>query len=291
MSWIKRILYGVLIGVASIAPGISGGTIAIALGFYESLINAVADLLKHFKKNFLYLLPYGIGALVSMAALSVVINFFFIRFPLPTSTLFIGFILGTLPFIRGKFRQSLEMTHECRRKASHVITMAIFFLIVLIPLFFKGSIGQVNLSGDFLSVLSLVGVGVIAAATLVIPGLSGTMILTAIGYYKPLLSIASTFVTALVSLNLSAALEQLIFIVPLGIGVIVGAFLLAKLVSFLFRTIPSYVYAAITGLIIATPIVMLADINPARISVLSVLCAIVTLAAGLLLIHFLGEEE
>ena len=67
MSWIKRILYGVLIGVASIAPGISGGTIAIALGFYESLINAVADLLKHFKKNFLYLLPYGIGALVSMA--------------------------------------------------------------------------------------------------------------------------------------------------------------------------------------------------------------------------------
>lgn len=291
MSWIKRILYGVLIGVASIAPGISGGTIAIALGFYESLINAVADLLKHFKKNFLYLLPYGIGALVSMAALSVVINFFFIRFPLPTSTLFIGFILGTLPFIRGKFRQSLEMTHEGRRKASHVITMAIFFLIVLIPLFFKGSIGQVNLSGDFLSVLSLVGVGVIAAATLVIPGLSGTMILTAIGYYKPLLSIASTFVTALVSLNLSAALEQLFFIVPLGIGVIAGAFLLAKLVSFLFRTIPSYVYAAITGLIIATPIVMLADINPARISVLSVLCAIVTLAAGLLLIHFLGEEE
>ena len=151
-----------------------------------------------------------------MAALSVVINFFFIRFPLPTSTLFIGFILGTLPFIRGKFRQSLEMTHEGRRKASHVITMAIFFLIVLIPLFFKGSIGQVNLSGDFLSVLSLVGVGVIAAATLVIPGLSGTMILTAIGYYKPLLSIASTFVTALVSLNLSAALGQLIFIVPLG---------------------------------------------------------------------------
>ena len=291
MSWIKRILYGVLIGVASIAPGISGGTIAIALGFYESLINAVADLLKHFKKNFLYLFPYGIGALASMAALSVVINFFFIRFPLPTSTLFIGFILGTLPFIRSKFRKSLETTQEGRQKVSHIITMAVFFLIVLIPLFFKGGIGQVNLSGDFLSVISLVGVGVIAAATLVIPGLSGTMILTAIGYYKPLLFIASTFVTALVRLNLSAALEQLIFIVPLGVGVVGGAFLLAKLVSFLFRTIPSYVYAAITGLIIATPIVMLADIELTHISVLSVLCAIVALAAGLVLIHFLGEEE
>ena len=57
MSWIKRILYGVLIGVASIAPGISGGTIAIALGFYESLINAVADLLKHFKRIFCICFP------------------------------------------------------------------------------------------------------------------------------------------------------------------------------------------------------------------------------------------
>lgn len=291
MSWIKRILYGVLIGVASIAPGISGGTIAIALGFYESLINAVADLLKHFKKNFLYLFPYGVGALASMAALSVVINFFFIRFPLPTSTLFIGFILGTLPFIRGKFRKSLETSHGGVRRTSHLLTMAAFFVVVLIPLFFKGGIGQVNLSGDFLSVVSLLGVGVIAAATLVIPGLSGTMILTAIGYYKPLLSIASAFVTALVSLNISAAAEQLIFIVPLGIGVVAGAFLLAKLVSFLFRTIPSYVYAAITGLIIATPIVMLADINREHISFLSVLCAIAALAVGLILIHFLGEEE
>ena len=288
MSWIKRVFYGALIGVASIAPGISGGTIAIALGFYESLINAVANLLKQFKKNFLYLFPYGIGALVSMAALSVVINFFFIRFPLPTSTLFIGFILGTLPFIRGKFRGSLQ---GGERRASHIITMAVFFFIVLIPIFFKGSIGEVNLSGDAASVISLVGVGVIAAATLVIPGLSRTMILTAIGYYKPLLLIASTFVTALLSLDIRTALEQLIFIVPLGIGVVAGAFFLAKLVSFLFRVIPSHVYAAITGLILATPVVMLADIRLSHISVLSVICGIGTLAAGLILIRFLGEEE
>ena len=93
------------------------------------------------------------------------------------------------------------------------------------------------------------------------------------------------------SLDIRTALEQLIFIVPLGIGVVAGAFFLAKLVSFLFRVIPSYVYAAITGLILATPVVMLADIRLSHISVLSVICGIGTLAAGLILIRFLGEEE
>lgn len=288
MSWIKRVLYGILVGVASIAPGISGGTIAIALGFYESLINAVADLLKHFKKNFLYLLPYGVGALFSMAALSVVINFFFTRFSLPTSCLFIGFILGTLPFVRSKLKGSLSGS---ALKASHIVTLAVFFLIVLIPLFLKeDGGGSAMLSREPGSIILLVGVGVIVAATLIVPGLSGTMILTAMGYYKPLLLIASTFVTALASFQISDALDLLIFIIPLGIGVLIGGFVLAKAVSFLFRVIPSHVYAAITGLILATPIVMLADIKSSDVSAATVICGILALAAGLILTRFLGDE-
>lgn len=288
MSWIKRVLYGILVGVASIAPGISGGTIAIALGFYESLINAVADLLKHFKKNFLYLLPYGVGALFSMAALSVVINFFFTRFSLPTSCLFIGFILGTLPFIRSKLKGSLNGS---ALKASHIATLLVFFVIVLIPLFLKEDNEQEALlprePGD---IILLVGVGIIVAATLVIPGLSGTMLLSAIGYYKPMLLIASTFVTALSSLNIAAAADLLIFIIPLGVGVILGGFILAKAVSFLFRVIPSHVYAGITGLILATPIVMLTDIDHSEVSVPTIIWGVFALAAGLILTRFLGDE-
>lgn len=288
MSWIKRVLYGILVGVASIAPGISGGAIAIALGFYESLINAVADLLKHFKKNFLYLLPYGIGALFSMAALSVVINFFFTRFSLPTSCLFIGFILGTFPFVRSKFKSNLNGS---ALKASHIATLLVFFIIVLLPLFLKEDGDQeALLSREPGDIILLVGVGVIVAATLVIPGLSGTMILTAIGYYKPLLLIASTFVTALASLNIAAAMDLLIFIIPLGVGVVLGGFILAKAVSFLFRVIPSHVYAAITGLILATPIVMLTDINRSDVSVPTIICGVFALAVGLILTRFLGDE-
>lgn len=288
MSWVKRVLYGFLIGIASIAPGLSGGTIAIALGFYEHLINAVANLLKHFKKNFLYLFPFGIGALISIAALSVVINYFFINYPLPTNTLFIGFIVGTLPFIWSKVRTNLGASHL---GASHIITMAAFFVIVLIPIFLKGpGTGSVSLSSSPLSILLLVGIGIIAATTLVVPGLSGTMVLTSLGYYKPLLLVASTFVTAAVGLDLDTAVSQLVFIVPLGIGVIAGIFLTAKLINFLFHKIPAHVYAAITGLIIATPVVMLADVNKTNLSAASVLLSIVTLLIGFLLVRRLGDE-
>lgn len=292
MGWLKRVLYGLLIGIASIAPGISGGTLAIALGFYESLINAVADLLKHFKKNFLYLFPFGVGCLISIAAFSVVINFFFIKYPLPTNALFVGFIVGTLPFITGKFRSSLEGTSF---GISHGITMAVFFIIVLVPVIFEifgigaGS-GNVAVSVSPLVTVQLLGVGMIAATTLIVPGLSGTMILTAIGYYKPLLFIASTFVTALATLNFEKAFSQLAFIIPLGIGVILGIFLIAKLVSYLFRTIPAHVYSAIIGLIAATPIVMLNDIKGSDISLGSVLISILTLSIGFFLVRKVGDE-
>ena len=107
MGWIKRILYGFLIGIAAIAPGLSGATIAIALGFYEDLISSVADLFKNFRKNFLFLLPFGLGTVASIASLSVVINYLFIRCTLEANLLFIGFILSTLPFIRKNLKSSL----------------------------------------------------------------------------------------------------------------------------------------------------------------------------------------
>ncbi|MCQ4635390.1 DUF368 domain-containing protein [Anaerovorax odorimutans] len=287
MSFITRVLYGVLIGVASIAPGLSGGTIAIALGFYEHLINAIADLLKHFRKNFLYLLPYGIGGLASVACLSVAINYLFIHYPLPTNTLFIGFIIGTLPFIWAKLK-----SHQGEKglRFSHVLTAGFFFLIVLIPVFAKGAgSGSASLSAGPLSMMILVGIGMIAATTLVVPGLSGTMILTSLGYYKPLLSIASTFVTAAFSLDFPAAARQLIFIVPLGVGVVIGVFLTAKFVQFLFKKIPSHVYSAIAGLIAATPVVMLADVERSAFSPLNIGLSAVTLLVGLFLTRKLGE--
>lgn len=291
MSWIKRFLYGILVGITSIAPGISGGTIAIALGFYESLINAIANIFSDFKRHFSYLFPYGVGAVISIAALSVVLEFLFKNYTLPTSTLFIGLIIGTLPFIRRKVTDSLN-GHKPNYK--HIMTGIIFFIIVLIPVI----IGEGNASAIFNpesdnagSMFLFLIIGIIIAATMIIPGLSGTMILMTLGLYKLLLSTTSSFVTAAVSLDIPAVTDLLGAVIPIGIGFAAGGFLIARVLNRLFRKIPSYIYSAIFALICATPIVMLAEVEASHLTLPNICASVVTLIAGLILVKKLGSEE
>lgn len=292
MSWIKRFLYGILVGITSIAPGISGGTIAIALGFYESLINAIANIFSDFKRHFSYLFPYGVGAVISMATLSVVLEFLFENYTLPTSTLFIGLILGTLPFIKRKVTDSLD-GHKPNYK--HISTGILFFVIVLIPVFIgEDSVGSLFTpdadTGAGSMTLFLI-IGIIVAATMIIPGLSGTMILMTLGLYRLLLSTASDFVTAAVSLDIPAVTGLLGAVIPIGIGFAVGGFLIARVLNRLFKKIPSYIYSAIFALICATPIVMLAEVDASQLTLPNICVSAVTLIIGLLMVKKLGSEE
>ena len=292
MSWIKRFLYGILVGITSIAPGISGGTIAIALGFYESLINSIANIFSDFRKHFSYLFPYGVGAVISIACLSVALEFLFENYTLPTSTLFIGLIIGTLPFIKRKVTDSLD-GHKPDFK--HITTGVIFFVIVLIPVL----AGEDSVSALFSpdtqdgagSMLLFLVIGIIVAATMIIPGLSGTMILMTLGLYRALLSTASGFVTAAVSMDIPAVVGLLDAVIPIGIGFAVGGFLIARVLNRLFQKIPSYIYSAIFALICATPVVMLAEISADQLTLPNILISIITLAAGLLMVRKMGSEE
>ena len=292
MSWIKRFLYGILVGITSIAPGISGGTIAIALGFYESLINSIANIFSDFKKHFSYLFPYGVGAVISIATLSVVLDFLFEKYTLPTTTLFIGLIIGTLPFIRTKVRSSLE-GHALNCK--HITTGVIFFVIVLIPVFAgDGNITAVfnpNTDSGATAVMLFLIIGIIIAATMIIPGLSGTMILMTLGMYKLLLSTTSGFVSAAVALDIPAVAGMLHAVIPIGIGFAAGVFLIARILNKLFQRIPSYIYSAIFALICATPIVMLAEVSTSQLTAVNICASVVTLIIGLLLVRKLGSEE
>lgn len=280
-----------LIGIASIAPGISGGTIAIALGFYERLISSVANLLKNFKESFRYLFPFGVGAVISIAALSIVFDYMFSRFPLPTNMLFIGFILGTLPFIRNRFKSSLG---EGKLSWKHILTGILFLVIVLLPSILASpetSEARTAFDSGSTSIVMFLIIGVIIAATLVIPGLSGTMILTSLGFYRPMLHTASLFVTSIVTTDIAAAIDLLDCMIPLGIGVLAGGFLIAKLLNHLFKRIPTYIYAAIIGLICATPAVMLAEISLSAVTALNVIISIVALLIGLFLGWKLGDHD
>jgi len=283
MKFIFDILRGCAIGIANIIPGVSGGTLAVSMGIYDKIISSVTGLFRHFKKSVVTLLPYGIGMAVGLLGLSFIIEFLFARYPLPTVLLFIGLILGGVPAlwqrVKGKKIGILGI----------VLFVVFFALLVLLPFIAGEERTDLVLTPDVVTIIKLFFVGVIASATMVIPGVSGSMILMSLGYYAPILSSITAFVRAVLDLNISAALSECALLVPFGIGILVGIFAIAKLIEFLLARFESYTYCAVLGLVAASPISIFTAFKIPAPSILILVISPLALAAGLAAAYFLGK--
>ena len=108
MKFFIDILKGMVIGLANIIPGVSGGTMMVSMGIYDTLIYCITHLFKQFKKSLMTLLPFVVGMVAALAILSNVITWALMDefAALPTNTLFIGLILGGLPASRSRAAKS-----------------------------------------------------------------------------------------------------------------------------------------------------------------------------------------
>ena len=104
MAMIKSFLKGVVIGIANIVPGVSGGTMMVSMGIYDKLIHCITHLFSEFKKSLLFLLPIAVGMVAAIGASSFGLTYLFDNFPIQTNLLFIGLILGGLPAIGKKVK-------------------------------------------------------------------------------------------------------------------------------------------------------------------------------------------
>lgn len=280
---IKNVLKGIVIGIANIIPGVSGGTMMVAMGIYDKLIHCITHLFSELKKNILFLLPIVIGMGIALIGGSFTIKKLFELFPLQTSLGFIGLVLGGLPAmwknVKGK-----------KIVPGHVIAFVVFFAVVVVMALIGEKEGNAaDLSFNLVNVLKLFGVGVIAAATMVIPGVSGSMMLLLLGYYNPIISAITDFFSALKNFDMNGLLTGFGILFPFGIGVLIGIFVIAKIVEIIFEKYPLFAYWAIIGLILASPIAILAMGNFATITVVRVIAGLIALAAGFLVAMKLGE--
>jgi len=150
------------------------------------------------------------------------------------------------------------------------------------------------LTPDVITIIKLFFVGVIASATMVIPGVSGSMILMSLGFYAPILSSITDFVRAALDLNFSAALSECALLVPFGIGVLVGIFAIAKLIEFLLARFETCTYCAVLGLVAASPISIFTAFKIPAPSVPVLVISPLALVAGLAAAYFLekaGEAD
>ena len=248
LQWILDILRGAVIGVSNIIPGVSGGTMAVSMGIYDRVIYAVNNLTKQFRKSFRELLPILIGVLIGLFAFAALIGTLLgtksDEIPLtrlPTNFAFIGLILGGLPAIYKRVNMKSA-------KLPGVILFLVFLvLVVVLPLLNppEARTADHSVGTIFLMVL----LGAIASSTMVIPGVSGSMIMMLLGYYN-------SVINAMNDLR-GGDWSSLVLLLPFVIGLIVGIVFIAKLMNFLLRKYAALTFCAIFGLVIGSPVALL----------------------------------
>lgn len=235
MKNIITALKGAALGIAFVVPGFSGGTMAVILKIYDRLLNAISLNIAKLKKNFFFLLFLAIGMAAGVFATAVGLSWLFENHPVPTSLVLTGIVLGSLPAIWK------ECTSEKKFNPVNIIPFAIAFAVMVVMFFLENADMSASVTETEFSPLlavKLAAGGFVAAISMVIPGLSGSLMLTIMGMYE-------TAITAVKDLNIA-------LILPVGIGACVGILAGAKIISILLKKFRQSTYAVIIGLIVGS---------------------------------------
>lgn len=251
MKFLIRMIKGAIIGVANVIPGVSGGTMAVTMGIYDKMIESLNNLFKKFKKSFLYLLPIILGMAVGIVGFTYIIPYCLEHFAFQTSMTFAGLIVGGMPMIFAATGKAVKKKGDSGKiNPVHIICFLIMCaLAIWLTLSGGENVSAENLVLDFKTVAILFGLGALCAAAMVIPGISGSLLLMLFGYYTAIMTTIKAFVSAVKAFDGSAIGHNALLILPFGIGCIVGILLISKIINWLFKKFESYTYFAIIGLV------------------------------------------
>lgn len=234
-------LCGALMGVAMIIPGVSGGTVAVLLDLYDGLIESVSGLKRHFKESVLFLLPLIIGAAAAIAAMYFPILFAREHAPFPTVMLFAGLMAGSLPKL---FKDSGRRGFKKINVLSVTLPVFIIIGICLVNRFFTAGDADLSPEMPVWGYFAVLGVAALASCAMVVPGVSGSMLLMILGYYYPILALVKNIFT---SFWHTAAVFALF-----AAGFIIGIFTIAKLMKLFLEKYPRGTHWAIAGFVIGS---------------------------------------
>lgn len=265
----KNIYRGMIMGASDVIPGVSGGTIAVMLGIYDRLIAAINGIFsKDWKQHLRFLIPLGIGVVTSILLLAKLIEWLFEHYPAPTQFLFMGLIIGIIPYLAKKSEMKSKF------QPYHYVLLLIGAVIVASMVFFKSeetAVIQEITAGTY---MLLFFSGFIASAAMILPGISGSFILLIIGVYSTVISSISNF--------------QLDVIFVVGIGILLGIIVMSRVIKFFLENYSSATYALIIGLVIGSIVVIYPGI-PESAALIAV--SVITFLAGLYFARVLGRIE
>ena len=264
IRWLRDLLCGVLIGAGAILPGVSGGVLAVVFDIYRPFMEVLTHPREAIPKYWRWFLPIGLGCAIGFLGFAKGIAAAIDVSSTVTTWLFIGLIVGTVPSL---FR---EAGKEGRSIGSWV-SMAVCAGAIFFSLFYVGKVICVTVEPNFWWYNFC---GALWGMSLVIPGLTSSSVMMALGLYQPMLE----GLARLDFLVLSACLP----------GMVLTILLLARLVSWFFRKHYSIVFHGIFGIVLASTLVIIpTSYVGAWEIVLSAVCCI----GGFLLAYFMARLD
>lgn len=238
------VIDGLLMALADSVPGVSGGTIAFLLGFYDRFITSLRHLLssdvQKRKQAWRFALVFGsgwgIGMILAMLLLDGVVE----TQIYPVSSLFLGFVLASIPVVAWKEK-------ECLKGDARAWPMLIvgFLLVFLITKLSAGNHVQLNLTKMTLASGGILFIAAAAAASaMVLPGISGSSLLMAFGLYLPVVSQVSAL--------LHGELSALPMVAVFSLGALAGLFGVVRLLNRALKSFRAHTVYAVIGMMIAS---------------------------------------
>lgn len=267
ISWLTRLIKGIIIALGFILPGVSGGVLASILGLYEKIISFLAHPTKAFTKNLLFFVPVGIGGILGIALFSAPLEYLLKHFQVPVLWAFSGTIVGTLPTL---WKESELKTK--RQLGDWSLLVVTFILSGLLLFFLNDLVGTIPASFP-----SFILAGALIALGILVPGLSPSNLLLIMGLYSPML----------------IGFKQLDLVnvfLPIAIGGATAMILFSKAMDYALEHHHSRVYHFILGLVTSSTLLIVIpnprsaeSISYAGASLGTIASAAILFVAGILL--------
>ena len=264
---IKDLMVGALMGIVSFLPGASGSTIAVIFRVYERLVADVADIKNKLFKDLGFVIPIGIGVLAGMVFCAKVLDELSAKYETQLMFLFVALIITQIPDIKKMGDDGKKLTTADIIAFTAGIGVMVAFMIIG---------WNAPLDKDNSGFLIMMLIGIVYAMSLLSPGISGSTILLALGFYWVYTEVIGDFIHHL---------DQML---PIALGVLIGALVFSKVIDFCMRNYRKTTYMAILGLTVGSAVTVLinairslSDYSTTELIIQCIICAVIGALLGL----------
>ncbi len=251
-------LKGITLGISAAIAGLSAGTIAVAEGCYDTLINAVSNLKKKFKESFFILLPYFVGLLLGAIVALIGIQRGYNAAPFSITSFFAGLVLGSLPVTFKELRKGKTTKEKTSHCLSFLLCLVLAAGLGIITALFKWQVSLFGTDGSvaWYAYFLMIVAGIIGAFACVVPGISGSMSLMVIGLYYPILNAYTGANSIWHSDNKITIILGILLVFLFAMGAIGGVIVGSKTMKYLLNKFRVTTFYGILGLILGSLVSM-----------------------------------